>query len=85
MFFPCFPAPNLRSSIFYLLRTDPRSGLGAIIHLADFQIRVFLPANAMPPPIEIMRKRPRPHLAQAIEFGDVFNANYNIPIRHFLT
>ena len=30
-----------------------------------------------------MRQRPRPHLAEAVELGDVFNSNDYI--RHFLT
>jgi hypothetical protein len=39
----------------------------------------------MPPPIHIMRERPRADFTEAVELGDVFNSNYNIPIRHFLT
>jgi hypothetical protein len=36
----------------------------------------------MPPAIHIMRERPRANLAEAIELGDVFNANNGIG--HFL-
>jgi hypothetical protein len=32
----------------------------------------------MPPAIHIMRQRPRPHLAKAVELGYIFNANNGV-------
>jgi hypothetical protein len=50
------------------------------------QIRLLLPPDPVPPPIEIMRQRPRPHLAQAIQLRYPLDPNHNIPITHiFLT
>ena len=64
---------------------DARHSLRPIIHLPDLEIRVLLTANLMPPPIHVMRERPRPHLTEAIQLRYPFHPNYNIPIRHFLT
>jgi hypothetical protein len=36
----------------------------------------------MPPPIHIMRERPRADLAKAVELGDALDPNHNIPITH---
>ena len=57
---------------------DARRRLRPIIHLPDFEIRILLPPNLVPPAIHIMRQRPRAYLAQAVELGDVFNANYGV-------
>jgi hypothetical protein len=65
-----------------LIRTRRLRRLGPIIHLPDLKIRILLPPNTMPPAIHIMRQRPRAHLPETVELGDIFNANYNIPITH---
>jgi hypothetical protein len=53
-------------------------------NLPDFEIRIFLPANAMPPAIHIVRERPRADLAQAVELRYSLHPNHNIPITHIL-
>jgi hypothetical protein len=47
------------------------------------RVRILLATNPVPPPIYIMRQRPRPHLPQAVELGYIFNA-YN-GVTHLLT
>ena len=63
---------------FWRWTLDARHGLRPIIHLPDLEIRIFLTANLVPPAIDIMRQRPRPHLTETVELGDVFNANYGV-------
>ncbi len=77
-----FHIPPLRSAV----RTRLLRRLRPIIHLADLQIRVFLPPDPMPPAIEIMRQRAGAHLAQPIQLRHPLDPNHNIPITHiFLT
>ncbi len=60
---------------FWRWTLDARHGLRPVIHLPDLEIRILLPPDTVPPAIHIMGQRPRPHLTQTVELGDVFNAN----------
>ena len=70
------PAPWLHQGISSksLFRTVPGSSIPRASP-PRFEVGIFLPPNLMPPPIYIMRERPRPHLTETVELGDFFNTN----------
>jgi len=74
-FSPCALCPRWLNFFSWRWTLDARHSLRPIIHLPDFEIRILLHPNPMPPAIHIMSERPRPRLPEAIELGDIFNAN----------
>jgi hypothetical protein len=53
-----------------------------VIHLPDLEIRILFPPNLVPPPIYIMRERPRADLTEAVELRHPLDPNHNITITH---
>jgi hypothetical protein len=49
--------------------------------LSDFEIGVFLPPDTVPPAVDVVRERTGPDLTEAVEFAEVFDADYCV--RHF--
>jgi len=43
--------------------------------LSNLEIGVFLPPDAVPPAVDVVRKRTGPNLPEAVEFGDILNTD----------
>ena len=66
----------------YCRLTTTTGLLRPVVHLSDLEIGVFLAADTVPPAVDVVRKRTSPDLPKAVEFAEVFDANYCV--RHYL-
>jgi hypothetical protein len=66
---------NLEGNVFESINII-RSPLGAaVVGLADLEVGILLATDEVPPPVDVMSKGARADFAEAVELGDIFDAD----------